>query len=505
MAEGRTTKYMEVLGYLYLIVPFFIFSIGWMKKEYWIPIAVILVVCFWKAWKDAIPLWMPKLTKKNVLKITTILSVVCIWVVLSGVGKFVFQNADHFYRNGIFEALVEYQWPIRNDQIIYPENFSEGTHATSLIYYIGFWLPAAVIGKLFGVGAGYVFQAVWAVLGIVLAYYFICARKEKLLVWPLFLLVFFSGLDIVGHSLSGSGFSIIATDGHLEWWAEKYQYSSNTTQLFWVFNQAVPAWVCTGCMMVQKNNKSIVWIFASCMLSATFPFVGLLPFTVFWMFGRKFLDLNDTRKGFLKTEVVKKYLICWTKDTMTIQNVLGGGIIGIFSFLYLTSNTSGHKIMESSAGAASGGNQVLGYLVFFILEAGVYLVFLYRYQKKNVLYYVIFLSLLVIPAIRVGGGSDFCMRASIPALFLLMVLVIDGLERAKEEKNRRIFWGLVVMFLIGSITPIHEIGRTFHLTTERFLAGEQICESVKDPVELLNLPNFSGKIDESFFFEVIGK
>ena len=215
--------------------------------------------------------------------------------------------------------------------------------------------------------------------------------------------------------------------------------------------------------------------------------------------------MNDTRKGFLKTEVLKKYLICWTKDTMTIQNVLGGGIVGIFSFLYLTSNTSGHKIMESSAGAASGGNQVLGYLVFFILEAGVYLVFLYRYQKKNVLYYVIFLSLLVIPAIRVGSGSDFCMRASIPALFLLMVLVIDGLERAKEEKNRRIFWGLMVMFLIGSITPIHEIGRTFHLTTERFQAGEQICESVKDPVELLNLPNFSGRIDESFFFEVIGK
>ena len=60
--------------------------------------------------------------------------------------------------------------------------------------------------------------------------------------------VLFSGLDIIGSLLDdGPRFRTdwnITT--HLEWWAGKYQYSSMTTQLFWVPNHALGGWLIIG-------------------------------------------------------------------------------------------------------------------------------------------------------------------------------------------------------------------------------------------------------------------
>lgn len=73
-----------------------------------------------------------------------------------------------------------------------------GTDGRGMVYYIGFWLPAAAIGKFFGIAAGYVAQYVWAVFGICVFYALICLWRKKVMVWPLFVIVFFSGLDVVG-------------------------------------------------------------------------------------------------------------------------------------------------------------------------------------------------------------------------------------------------------------------------------------------------------------------
>lgn len=45
-------------------------------------------------------------------------------------------------------------------------SYEEGYQMRGLIYYIGYWLPAAVVGKVFGLTAGYYFQYVWAIIGI---------------------------------------------------------------------------------------------------------------------------------------------------------------------------------------------------------------------------------------------------------------------------------------------------------------------------------------------------
>lgn len=496
MKKNEKTKFVIWITYAYLLLPFLIFSIGWFGKRYWIPMVPILLFCYWRACREADGLWMPELNKENVFKICFIIIVIFIWVYYSGIGRLVFQNADHPVRNAIYETLVSYDWPVINYDVNY-EKFPEGTTATSLIYYIGFWLPSAVFGKVFGMNAGYGFQVFWAVLGIVLVYYFICARKEKLLVWPLAILIFFSGLDILGCYLRGMDIFTLPNTQHIEWWVEPYQYSSMTTQLFWVFNQAIPAWLCTIFAYMQKNNRSIVFILACCMLPSTFPFVGLLLLVIFWAFTREYTGVK------LKNEK-KQYILYWIRDTFTIQNVLGGGIIGIFSFLYLSANVSGQKIMGESMWI-SYANHLSKYIIFILIEVGMYFILLYKFNKNSKIYYFLLACLCVIPPIKVGSAGDFCMRVSIPALFMLMLMVMDSLEKAKKENNKAIFTGIIITLCIGGITPLHEISRTFSETVNRLNNEQQVYENSLEDKRILNSNNFAGATDDAFFFRFIAK
>lgn len=497
----KESKMVEVIAYLYIMLPFLIFAVGWMGKRFWIPILFVLIFSFYKICKEMEKSWIPELHKENLLKIVFIITVIGVWVYYSGIGRLVFQNTDHSARNAIFDILVQYDWPVINYDVNL-DIMPKGTTATSLVYYIGFWLPAAVVGKIFGLEAGYGFQIFWAILGITLVYYLLCERYKKLLMWPLLILIFFSGLDVIGYCLSTGTLQAWVGDAHLEWWVgQPYQYSSMTTQLFWVFNQAIPAWLCTMLAWKQKNNRSIVVILACCMLPSTFGFVGLLFLVCFWMFTRRYENVQ----GKTKKERFVSYTKSWIKDTFTVQNILGGGVIGIFSFLYLSINLSGNTVMEKQSLGAAYTDHPLKYFMFILLEVGVYFLILYNYQKKNALYYYILINLLLIPFIKIGAASDFCMRASIPALLILMVMVIDTLFEAIQKKDRMIVGMIVLVLLIGSVTPIHEIGRTFRETINRLYTEEPVYEPSSELKDIFNGRNFSGPTDHSFFFKYIAK
>lgn len=481
--QHRTSSIGAGIAYGFLLLPFVIFVIGWMKIYLAVPIVMISLVGFWLACKDAPKLWLPEMDRDNIVKVIVIIGILGLWIFYSGMGKTVFQNEDLVTRNAILNTLISDSWPVVNTNIV--QNISSignpfsDTAQTGMTYYIGFWLPSALIGKLLGVRVGYYAMMLWALLGLALMYYLLCAHLKKLVIWPLAIVIFFSGLDYVGYFLTNADFSSMANTLHLEWWGTPYQYSSMTTQLFWVFNQAIPAWLCTMLILVHKNNRSIVFLIACTLISSTFPFVGLGLLALFYILGRRF------------------------KDTFTIQNVLGGGVIGITSAMYLLGNMA-----TASGENLYGGmydNNLAKYILFLLLDVGAYAVLIYRYNKENKLYYFVLFCLCIIPPIKVGYGVDFCMRASIPVLFILMVLVIDALEKAKTEKHHVNFAALLFVLLIGANTPIHEMTRTFTETFTRINNEEMVYAEDMEHDQLLSLENFVCDTGKSFFYRYMAK
>lgn len=483
-------KLIKLLPYIYIGLPIVIFFLGWTKWYFSIPIVIIIAYSFYRITFEETHEWKPCYNKNTVRLVLIIALIIGIWVYFSGVGGLVWQNDDQPYRNQIFNILVKYDWPVALNQTINGEIQTRG-----LVYYLAFWLPSALIGKVFGLTAGYLFQAVWAFIGVSLVYYYICAYLKRLSIWPLFGFIFFSGLDIVGsYFLRHDINSVLYGGSQLEWWCtDLFEYSSFTTQLFWVFNQAIYAWILIALIMNQKNNKHLILILSCGLLESTIPFVGLLPFVVY-----KFIENNKELGNFTK----KTWKKCIT-GICTLENVVAGGCIGIITFIYLKGNVSAQNILAAHHGGRKG--YLFMYLVFLILEVGVYFLAIYRYQKNNKLFWLIVVVLCVCPLIKVGFREDFCMRASIPALFLLFLLVMETLYKSVELKDRVVCIILSGLLLLGSVTPILQLSNVASNTAYYYYMDYPVLRQSVSEEEIMTAPNFSGNVEDSFFYKYLAK
>ncbi len=476
----KKNKIWTYVIYAYLLLPIMIFVLGWLKWFWAIPAAVGIGYAYICGVKDDNTDYQDVFQKDTVFKLLLAFGLILFWVYLSGIGGLCFQNTDHNYRTAVFRTLVECEWPVIS------ADASRG-----MTYYIGFWLPAAVVGKMFGFDAGYSFQVIWATLGVFITYILLCVWRKKVEVWPLIVMVLFSGLDYVGWWLLNPSTGEFPAMLHLEWWATDFQFSSMTTQLFWVFNQSVPAWVAIMFIMVNaenKNRKNMLLILSSIMLSSTFSFGGLLPFVAYFM-------LKDNK--FSQADM---------KDIFSRQNVLGVLVIGIISFVYLIGNGSTEIITNdtiATAGYVSGLTALLSYILFYVLEFGVYSIVIHKNESKNPIHYIVIGVLLICPLIKVGGAHDFCMRTSIPALFILMLLVIQNLEKYRADKKIE-FYALLLVFALGAVTSFNEIHRTVYETVQGVNKGQMVTYQEPSTERVLSRQNFSGSTN-SFFFSYLAK
>lgn len=541
-------KTVVLMTYIYLALPIVIFLLGWCRPLVGIPLAGVcvwsLVLCF-RNRENYIELeW--KLSQADKWKLVVIAAIIFVWVVLSGVGGYAWQNEDHASRNRMLNILVDYKWP--------PTAGEKG-----FVYYVGTWLPAALVGKISDLDKAYAALFLWILLGVFLVYALICIWRRKIVFWPLLILIFFSGLDIIGYNILTEDAIRIWGSNHLEWWASRQpyvlQYTCNTAQLYWVFNQAIPVWLVMMLLFMDESPKNMIWTSALVTITSTLPFIGMVPILVYYMF---------QRSEWCKPESVAHGWKMVLHNMASFQNLAGGGSVLIISFLYLMGNTNSTIIstVGTDKNAVSplhlsiwfpwlfllavvaavlllgtlviwvsgkgkgpilrsmlyamvafvlviqffktlgteqiGGNAVyrLAFTILFVLlETGIYLYLLFKDVEDKRLFSVVAITLMVIPFIRIGTAGDFCMRASIPGLFIVMLWCIEAL--GKKRMNLRIIV-LLVCLVIGSVTPVHEIKRTLIKSHN----GYEI-EVIEDE-RIMNASNFAGSLD-TFFWQYIAR
>lgn len=482
-------KWILGIGYLYVLFPTVIFFLGWVKAWIAVPVCLLLVWSLKTMLAADAGLCLPEWNRRNAIRGMLILGIVLVWVYFSGIGNFAWQNGDHKARNALYEMLVVNEWPVVKSVAV-----NEGTQIRGLIYYLGYWLPAALMGKLFGMAAGYFFQYLWAVLGITICVVVINSVFGKWSVWPLLLFVAFSGLDALGCVLSWNVKPILSF-AHLEWW-NHYQFSSFTTQLYWVFNQAIYAWVLMALLMIQKNNKCILLIWSMGMLVCTFPAAGMIPFV-----GYKILKNADFRRKDGTGKITRVF-----NELLSLEN-MAGGVTAVLCFFYLTGNRSVQNSVASAASALDAQDDewlLFGYILFIIVEIGFYYLYCYRYHKKNRLFYISLMTLLLCPLIKVGSGEDFCMRASIPSLLILYYMVADSIQKDMAGKTK-VRFAILLILIVGSITAVHEIGRSVINTVRCRQQYHEVINPVTPEEKILQSNNFSGEIENNLFFQYLAK
>ena len=103
---------------------------------------------------------------------------------------------------------------------------------------------------------------------------------------------------------------------------------------------------------------------------------------------------------------------------------------------------------------------VVMYGFFLLLEVGVPLLALWRCDRRQPMLWAVAATLALCPLFAVGQASDFCMRASIPALMALMVLCLRALLDARRVRRfRPAIVALALCLLLGAATPLTEVKR----------------------------------------------
>lgn len=356
------------------------------------------------------------------------------WTALGGAGHLFHANDDWVVRDAVLRDLTVEAWPV-----LYPGD-DGGTRV--LRAPIAYYLPASLIGRALGLGAADLALLAWTATGVWLLLLIVVDRTDSLgvAVTKVLTIVFFSGMDVLGGALSGDrpGWT-----SHLEWWAGLFQYSSHTTQLFWVPGHALPGWIAAALIYRRWTDpdfaRQLPALLALVPLWSPLAAIGVLPLAV-----AVFLD-RLRRRGFAHSVAPS----AWAGALVL------SGLVGAFI------TADGERIRSGWIWqfAPDLPRLALQYILFVILE---YLL-LWRlvlsvHRPPSLVVSGVFLALL--PMYLFGPGNDLAMRASIPALMVVALALADALPRLLWRPAPASLRGVTLIALVlGCATPSTEIAR----------------------------------------------
>lgn len=180
-----STRPLTCLCLLYLLLPCLLFLGGWIHPWLAWPVGLLLTgATSWVAYQCPVQRlhWSPA----GAARLALLLVLGAIWVETIGLDGLVNQSGDCTVRNAIYASLVRENWPLT-------------VAGESFIYYLGCWLPPALLAK-WGVPAAAALH-IWVLLGVWLALLAISAGKgtRKALIFLIFLLLLGDAMNWVNR------------------------------------------------------------------------------------------------------------------------------------------------------------------------------------------------------------------------------------------------------------------------------------------------------------------
>ena len=498
---------------LFLTIPLFMFFLGYLRLTVGIPLTLIFGGIVLYAVSDC-------LNDPNGVKLSrqdTDLEVPVSYIIgfaitalaisfLSGVGEYIITIQDHPYRRAILRDLIDYDWPViynystqTNPEVREIFGIASGERAFS--YYFIYWMPAALIGKVFGFEAGNFAIFLWNSIGIFLSLLATSAVIKRFSRWVPFFYVFFAGLDIIPDA----AYIMTQYEGWywVEGWVPVMTYISNFRELCSVFNQMVPCFMIVALLLMSFNTRSMGLTAGILFCYSPWAVFGILPVVGAILFSKKH-----------RTE----------KTSAKVMNILSP--VNIASAILLLAIFGSYYMSNAGATSYRGFAWEFfvykymffpAYLLFISMEVLPFFIILYKDKKKDPVFWASIIILLIIPIYQVTGMNDLCMRGSMPALFVLCIYMSDKISDVMDVKNTpttkkgwlksaAIMLTVILMMFPASFNLFTIIGS--EVTGDRN-DKEDIGSfgNIRDPqyAETIQEQFFAKDFEDSFFYRYLAK
>lgn len=371
-------------------------------------------------------------------------------VALNGPGGFGVQTWDWVKHNAILNDLIVQPWPVA---------YATGGDHVALTYYVAYYLPAALAGKVTGWLAANVTLFAWTTVGAVLAMLWLVVLSRAPVWWCLAIFVLFSGLDLVGAATWSTRWRDYAwlNDFDVEWWAGHWTYPSNLTLLAYAPHQAIGAWLLTGLMLDglcrQPGRSPHMLGTALGLLWSPFATIGLVGLAALdWATGWRqrgglrglARDPAELAGALTAVALVVYFLSRYWPVALPEQYYPTPNRLAIGALAFLPARMSWHRF--------AGDYTIFVSLEFLLLAT--LLAASHRGRGSDLrLLGVATITLLALPFVKYGYFNDLVMRTSIPALFVLQVLTARAADVV--PRRSRLTGALVVVLLVGAAYPVN--------------------------------------------------
>ena len=444
---------LQFQSLIYLSLPLFLFSVGFLR---WY-VAIIMVGAILYSTYSVYTLHSLKDTnwKLNRCQVVGAISVALFCCFFLGVSGYWSQSYDWVVKNPLLNELTYSPWPlvIDNSKASIQVKDICGEDRVGLVYYLFFYLPAAVVGKISGSIALARFALfLWSFYGVVLLLcwllHFVSQtplnRSQTILVFVCF--IAWGGVDIIGQCLRVIvlwilGITPIRPTSWLDEWCLPYftYYASHFTSLYWCFNQSIPLWLEMFLIISFRNIRTVGYFYCFSLLYSPWAAIGLLPIV-----------------GIMVFDYLKKNGWKTIRQMYSFSNIIFPMLVVFLTGTYYMSNST--PLVEKGFfwNFISIKFFIVKYVVFILLEIGAYVWLMRREIKADVMLSMSICLLLLIPFYKMTYDNDFIMRVSMPALFVLFAFWVKWCI-SHFEVSRRV---ILALLFFSSFTAFQYVYNT---------------------------------------------
>jgi hypothetical protein len=437
-------KKIKLVSVLYLTLPIILFFITWLKPIFGIIFIVLFLYSFYHFFNS---------NNKNIEKLElpywqvfSFLIVIFLWVFISGSGGMGLMSPDHTKSNAIYKDILTSSWPV---------SYKHEGKTIYLATYLAYYLPMPVLFGWLKWKFLMIAVALWTYLGISLGLFWFCKLVNSFSPLVLVFFILVCGWDIAGliHNIGVTNSANILKNEffeHQPFWAIITDpkmllfIPSNTHTFFWSPQHAISGWLASGLFFYEyikeKNNTNSAIYLALLPFWSPFVLVGLLPFYFLAAFKQGFLKYLKLSNFSLIPIAIVLY---WFVNSIPMGSVDKG-----FIFYKQLRMLSYFEELKSYA--------FFVFFVFLIWAIPTYLVFKKskEFDSNKILLFSIGV-LMLIPLYKLGKYNDFVQRVSIPALFILQIMIVRAFVLAKKLLIYRFVFCIILV--IGSWDPLYFI------------------------------------------------
>lgn len=432
-------RMLHALSLAYIGAPVVIFLAGYVRPLFALPAIAVLAFSLHRQSKVAEPAEQT-LSPARLFAIVALASALAVAL---GFGGFAAQDGDYAKHNALFKDLMELEWPLAY------ADAGPDLRPRVLNTYLGYYLPAALFGKVFGVAAGFVFSFAWAAFGLVLAIlWFLRLVGAPRFAYAL-LFLFFGGIDLLGHVAIAGKWPGPEPLADLASWMMKGDLAA-MNGVFWIFpshpgtlanapHHVLPSWIAFLMMLDdairRRSAKRALFLWATTFYASTFFALGMAPFVACAL-------LQSPR----------------VRDAITFENTLAFLATAGIALLYTASNEAAftHGFLWEYVHPL----RALSYLLlFYAVGIGLYLLFWPGPADQAAAQFRPWLAIavacvLAFPLYRIGPAMEFPVKALLPAVLVFVAAFTAALESACRHGGWRASKVPISLAAVGALSGV---------------------------------------------------